>query len=223
MARPLASKDPVRVDVLHSHPTDFHGTLIFSPQGWYGHQILELHLPAIPLWCTVQESVVGVRGFVLANASGVSTDGFNSALQCRRAELVKERVPITEQISHLEKRRGQIDEHIAHIDALLGETTGSRQAEAPEVALPAGSNPTADLVVELLREVGKPLHYRDIERELRARGKLQVDGKNPANTLLARFFNDSRLYRPARGTYALRNGRTEKSVGTKRKRSRGRS
>jgi len=149
------------------------------------------------------------------------TEGFEAVLRRRRAELLDERAPIEADIRHLEQRKGQIDEHIAHIDALLGQEAGDAQANVPVVAKPTGSSPTADLVVELLREVGRPLHYREIEEELRARGKLRVEGKNPANTLLARFFNDSRLYRPARGTYALRNGSTAKSVGTKRKRSRG--
>ena len=146
------------------------------------------------------------------------SEAFNSALKHRRAELLRERAPLEEQLRHLEQRRAEIDEQVGYIDALLGEELGSDDSNTPE-ATP--SSHTADLVVELLREVGHPLHYRDIEKELRARGVLRVEGKNPANTLLARFFNDPRLYRPSRGTYSLRDGRSVKSVGTKRKRSRG--
>ena len=60
----------------------------------------------------------------------------------------------------------------------------------------------ADLVVALLDEIGRPLHYRDIHRELEERGH-RVGGADPASTLLSRFFKDPRLYRPRRGTYGL--------------------
>ena len=67
----------------------------------------------------------------------------------------------------------------------------------------AARKPAADLVVALLEEVGEPLHYREIERRLRERGELESGGRDPANTLLARFFNDPRLQRTGRGTYDL--------------------
>ena len=64
-------------------------------------------------------------------------------------------------------------------------------------------------MVDLLKSVGKPLHYRDIYEELktneffRANGLGSLGGVDPAATLLSRFFKDPRLYRPRRGTYAL--------------------
>ncbi len=61
---------------------------------------------------------------------------------------------------------------------------------------------TADAVVELLSELRVPLHYRDIYRELSARG-MEVAGEDPAKTMLARYFNDERLQRISRGTYAI--------------------
>ena len=64
---------------------------------------------------------------------------------------------------------------------------------------------TADVVVELLSELQQPLHYRTIYQELNSRG-LVVGGKDPAKTLLARYFNDERLQRVRRGTYAAKSG-----------------
>lgn len=75
-------------------------------------------------------------------------------------------------------------------------------ASSPDVIIPY----SADAVVGLLKEIGKPLHYREIHRELHTRDPLRhlrVDGVDPAATLLSRFFKDPRLYRPQRGTYAL--------------------
>ncbi len=147
-------------------------------------------------------------------------ENFEAVLRQRRSELDQEQAPIEEQLLELKRRSAEIGEQIAHIDALLGNSSaGEPENSEPPTAAPR--NPTADAVVNLLQEVGEPLHYKEIERGLRARGVVEVEGKNPANILLARFFNDPRLYRPARGTYALRNGRSTKSVGAKRKRSRG--
>ena len=76
-------------------------------------------------------------------------------------------------------------------------------ATPPSTVGQRGRPSPADLVVALLREVGIPLHYREIERRLRESGKFEAGGKDPADTLLARFFNDARLHRIRRGTYAL--------------------
>ena len=62
---------------------------------------------------------------------------------------------------------------------------------------------SADAVVELLRETGEALHYREIYDILEDRG-VEVKGKNPPNTLLARFFDDPRLERVRQGTYQIK-------------------
>ena len=152
--------------------------------------------------------------------NGAGDDGFETVLIARRKGLVKEHEVLIAEISTRERRRSELEEQISHIDALLGKCAVMEPASAAEAGDSGSGNETADLVVDLLREVGRPLHYREIEQELRARGAIQAEGKNPANTLLARYFNDPRLYRPARGTYDLRNGRSVRSVGTKRNRSR---
>ena len=74
-------------------------------------------------------------------------------------------------------------------------------------------NGLADVVVKLLREVEGPLHFRDIERELRQKGVTLPGGKDPASNLLTRYFHDPRLYRPRRGVYALRGRLPVRSVG----------
>ncbi|MCY3655336.1 MAG: hypothetical protein OXG95_01845 [Chloroflexi bacterium] len=73
----------------------------------------------------------------------------------------------------------------------------------PHAAGRRGGTSPADLVVALLGEVGAPLHYREIERRLRETGSFEAGGRDPADTLLSRFFNDPRLRRVGRGTYGL--------------------
>ena len=99
------------------------------------------------------------------------------------------------------------------IEAVRGADAGFRIEAEQRTQSTAGASPAApsslsrpspaDLVVELLEEVGGPLHYREIEQRLRESGKFEAGGRDPANTLLGRFFNEPRLTRTGRGTYSL--------------------
>ena len=138
-------------------------------------------------------------------------------LAARRAKLLEADIGVLDsQIEELRSNREVLHEELGLLQALLGR---KRQVEEPQIPAPSSSpgESDADKVVSLLTNVGRPMHYREIERELRARGQVTAGGRDPANTLLARYFNDERLYRSSRGTYALRErNRTARSVGTRR-------
>jgi len=140
------------------------------------------------------------------------------ALAAKRADRLEAEIgALDSQIEELGSRREALHEELGHLQAILGR---NRHAEEPPTRAPSSTalgGSDADKVVSLLTNVGKPMHYREIERELRARGQIRIGGQNPANTLLARYFDDERLYRSSRGTYALREwNRTARSVGTRR-------
>lgn len=136
-------------------------------------------------------------------------------LRLRLSQIDEERERLAHQRSELDAKLNKIEEERRHIAALLGEDATSGPPRGTDGDTFPG-NP-ADLVAKLLRETG-PLHYREIERQLRARGWYRAGGADPANTLLAKYFQDARLYRPRRGVYAIRpEGATVQSVGTKRK------
>lgn len=144
------------------------------------------------------------------------SDGeLNQLLKRRLAQMDEQREELAERRRGLDQALNRIDEERSHIAALLGlDGTSASPAGADGGILPGDP---ADLVVKLLRETA-PLHYRDIERQLRSRGWYRAGGADPANTLLAKYFQDARLYRPRRGVYAIRpEGATVQSVGTKRK------
>ena len=65
----------------------------------------------------------------------------------------------------------------------------------------------ADLVVEYLRVVGRPTRCEEIYLALR--GRVKAGGATPADSLLARYSTDPRLYRPRKGWYALVEWRTD--------------
>ena len=140
------------------------------------------------------------------------------ALAAKRANRLEAEIgALDSQIEELRARREGVHEELSLLAALLGRTRQAEEPPTPRSAASGGSD--ADKLLSLLTSVGKPMHYREIERELRARGQITIGGQDPANTLLARYFDDERLYRPSRGTYALREwNRTARSVGTKRAR-----
>jgi hypothetical protein len=156
---------------------------------------------------------------VSMNSAGPDDEEFRATL-VRQADSTRSQLGAIEtQMGQLTRKRTELEEQLEHIDALLNPTPDDpAEPSAPSEA--AQGESVADMVVDLLRDNGKPMHYRDIEQELRDKGTIELGGRDPANTLLARYFKDERLYRPARGTYALRDGKRVRSVGTRRKRKR---
>ena len=140
---------------------------------------------------------------------------FHTALRKRLESVIVEMDGLLDERNQLDDRLRILTDERSHIQSLLGLREKITSQDATSAELP--TEPT-DLVVRVLQETGRPLHYREIERELRARSWYVAGGADPANTLLAKYFNDPRLYRPARGMYAIRPpGGLVTSVGTKRK------
>ena len=150
----------------------------------------------------------------------------NLELASRETErLGKLLVRIQEEITKLQEREEVVATQleawsiIAAAGGKPGSECGQPLPDSPTIAAPASAdNPgetdasnrrsivvqeTADAVVELLTELQTPLHYRDIYRELKARG-MEIISDDPAKTLLARYFNDDRLHRISRGTYTVK-------------------
>ena len=147
-------------------------------------------------------------------------EGFRLTLMKRRDTLEEKRDEIEAERDELQERVDWLDEQIEHIDALLG-----RDPEPAEVSTALGTdarqgkNRLADAVVTLIRENGASMHYKQIYDSLRGKGVDLPTGKNPATTLLARYYNDPRLYRPKRGTYAVGDRRQNRSVGARKPKS----
>ena len=146
-------------------------------------------------------------------------------------ELLRERLErvdakltaVTMEIGELRERERDLAAQRGHLAALIGPdavpaVVPSGVTSARSVGNGGEESSTADLVVRLLEELGRPLHYREIESQLRQRGWAVAGGKDPANTLLARYFRDARLYRPKRGVYDLRsNDPDARSIGSRKR------
>ncbi len=131
---------------------------------------------------------------------------------------------VEQEIEGAERDRKALDQRLARLTsekaalAALLSAYGSDGARQPTPLFPTSGKSSADEVYDLLLEVGRPLHYTEIERILRAKGVPTGSGLNPANAFLATYYNDSRFYRPKRGVYAIKPADREvHSVGTKRR------
>lgn len=134
---------------------------------------------------------------------------YRTVLKSRLSSLESEATDLREQRVGIDARLARIDEETMALRILLGT---EQDAAAAPIGFPAYRVATATDVVRLLEEVREPLHYREIERGLKQKGFETGAGADSANALLTRYYNDSRLYRPRRGTYALRAWAESKSV-----------
>lgn len=138
--------------------------------------------------------------------------GFDNEFQAQaERELARLEADLREldaELADLQRQRNRVAKAVEHLQGLQGLLHLKDDGPPTDVDAPIPSGQSrreadADRVVEYLQEIGKPLHYRRIYEDLHDRG-LHVGGKDPANTLLSRYFNDSRLERVGRGTYALK-------------------
>jgi hypothetical protein len=140
---------------------------------------------------------------------------YRAVLSDKLARLEASAERLKEDRQRIENQLAATSSEIAHIRALLGELRSEEVAEftGRRVATPTD-------VVRLLEQQGRALHYREIETLLRQQGFETGGGADPANSLLARYYDDPRLYRPSRGTYDLRSrapGKVVRSVGQRRR------
>ncbi len=154
--------------------------------------------------------------------SNIIDDELLELVKERLARHIADRDRLDLEISQLTERRSRIERLVADLEDIvamaqhqseedLNEDGPARRSPSPWLPrqhAPAangsssGRKATADDVVELLKREG-PMHYRDIHTAIKSQG-LEIGGKGNADTLLSRYFQDSRLERIARGTYAAK-------------------
>ena len=132
------------------------------------------------------------------NSKGMDS-GFIELAQEQLDEVNARLAQIDKEIADLQDERATLGEQRVHLRGIVspsGKMNGARGGKTDVQA-------TRDVVAELIRGNGAPMHYRnDIYPRLVQAGH-EIGGKNPANTLLSRIFNDERLRRTAPGVYTL--------------------
>jgi len=71
----------------------------------------------------------------------------------------------------------------------------------------------ADLAVEVLEDVGKPLHYAKIMEKVESKYNFPIPGKDPKANMTAHLSNDKRIVRLAKGVYGLADWHEETPTG----------
>ena len=126
---------------------------------------------------------------------------------------------LREQISAAEEKLKEVEERLVHVGGLLGPNYASDD-ESEESPLP-DSRGIEDIAVDILNERNRePMHYRELAKEVEARGA-NIPGVDKDHTLIARLVKDDRFVRPTRrGFYALRKDHPDaKSVGARKQRA----
>lgn len=131
---------------------------------------------------------------------------FRRVLEQKRATLTAELASLKAELAELNSRIQVREGQLRNVSELLALEDGSPRTQADDAA-PAGgvagrSAPFLAATAELLGQVGRPLHYRDIAATL-ARQQVYVPGRDPAANLLAHMGRDARFRRFERGTYGL--------------------
>jgi len=130
-----------------------------------------------------------------------------------------------EQLDAVNGRLAQIDGEIAGLQGeramLLGQRANLHGLVNPSAKTngarggKADVQSTRDAVVDLIRESGAAMHYRDDIYPRLVQAGHEIGGKDPANTVLSRIFNDERLRRTGPGMYGLaewRGGRIPRTL-----------
>src|SRR5438105_4207582 len=86
---------------------------------------------------------------------------YNRVLRLRLAAIESEDADLARHLEQLMGRRQALAAEMGHLRALLGVAS-----EPSDGATSQPESPVADLVVQLLTEVGGPMHYRDIASAL---------------------------------------------------------
>jgi hypothetical protein len=112
------------------------------------------------------------------------------------------------QTAELNIQKQPLEETMVHIDALLRLERGENPLVSNnETFLKLGSESSVrltDLALEILKENGKPIHYKDLTQRIQSKGII-ITGKDAAAILLSRISRDKRFKRTKkRGVYALK-------------------
>jgi len=152
-------------------------------------------------------------------------DALKSALECERTALEAKRNELEQEISQLKSEMEAVSFRLGHVTALLRgpemkEVGEERKLGSQETETAEESADPVEIAYRYLEEHGaEPVYYRELADVVKERGG-ELEGTDPAITLVSRLVADNRFVRPfRRGWYALRMYYPKaRSVGARKKR-----
>jgi len=145
------------------------------------------------------------------------------ALRTKRGEVMADIEGLRQQIGVFESRLTLKENQLRNLDDLLVLENGqvSRGEPGAAVAPERRASSLTNHVHQVLADLGKPIHYRELVRLL-AEQQVHVPGKDPGANLIAHISRDERFARVGRGTYGLSEWPSVKATKTTQHRRRAR-
>jgi hypothetical protein len=150
----------------------------------------------------------------------------NAALENEKIVLETKRIGLEQEIARLKAEMDETSFRLGHVNALLkgSEVSNIDEEKKSAESEPGTAKPSQDpveIAYQILEEHGtEPVYYRDLVDIVKERGG-NIEGTDPALTLVSKLVEDERFVRPfRRGWYALRvNYPKAKNVGARKNKS----
>jgi len=137
------------------------------------------------------------------------------------SEVKETQQELGQKLEELKSRRQPLEEALFHLEAFLkieGWMRSGDEDNSLVAQVSASSKVPIEAARDVLEELGKPTHYRELATKVLASG-IFISGQDPAATLLSKMSRDSRFKRYGRGLYGLTSWNLRRT-NKKRKRSR---
>jgi hypothetical protein len=153
-------------------------------------------------------------------------EALRRALELEKATLEARRRELEQQIASLEADKEAVSFRLVHVNALIREPDieaagEDEQANVERFESSGDVSDPLEIAYSILEERGaEPIYYRELAELVRQKGG-ELEGADPAMTLVSRLVTDDRFIRPfRRGWYALRAHYPKgRSVGRRKKRN----
>jgi hypothetical protein len=152
-------------------------------------------------------------------------DTLKIALEREKTTLEAKRQELEQEIARLEKEKEAVSFRLGHVTALLRgpekeEVREKRELDLLGTLVVERTTDPVEIAHQYLEEHGtEPVHYRKLADVVKEKGG-ELEGTDPAITLVSRLVADDRFVRPfRRGWYSLRAYYPKaRSVGSRKKR-----
>jgi HB1, ASXL, restriction endonuclease HTH domain len=130
------------------------------------------------------------------------TTEFAKTLRAKREEVAGTIDKMRRQIAGLSEELAVREAQMRNLDELLRLEAGAETAAERKGGMQGGEAKPIDAAEQMLRDVGRPMHYQELAKMLQA-GGVFIPGKNPAANLLTQMTRDRRFRKTGRGIYAV--------------------
>lgn len=111
---------------------------------------------------------------------------------------------LTRQIAPLQRELEKLQAKYAALNMYLEADEDAVDTQALLVEHAVDRRNAADLMENVLRKAGRPLHYKEILMRLKTEENYDMPGKDPSANITARLSMNSQFVRVDKGTYTLR-------------------